>query len=240
MTAVSIRNLSKQFAGRPVLDSIDLEIAANQFVCLFGASGSGKTTLLNLIAGLECADTGRIGIEASLRGDGRVGYVFQNPRLLPWRTVWENISLCLPTPGDAPEAQTLLETVGLWAFRDHYPERLSVGMRRRVALVRAFAVHPDLLLMDEPLVSLDAPTARTIRTLTLDLWQARPHTVLYVTHDLDEALELGDRVVFLSSSPAKILCNAAFEIPRGQRSAEAIRAFKAQLLSQNPSLAPLI
>ena len=240
MTAVSIRQLTKRFSGRAILDGMDLEVESNEFVCLFGASGSGKTTLLNLMAGLDSPDEGEICIESTPGGEGRIGYVFQNPRLLPWRTVWENIALCLPQSMDTQEAEALLRLVGLEEHRDQYPERLSLGMSRRVALIRAFAVNPDLLLMDEPLVSLDAPTARTIRTLILDVWRQRPHTVLYVTHDLDEALELGDRVVFLSASPAKVLYDTPIEIPRGQRTPEAIRTFKAHLVGNHPKLGGLI
>ena len=240
MTALSIRQLTKRFSDRIILEQIDLDVDSNEFVCLFGASGSGKTTLLNLMAGLETADAGEITIESSPGREGRVGYVFQNPRLLPWRTVLENIVLSLPDGVPIQEAEALLKRVGLSEYRDQYPERLSLGMSRRVALVRAFAVNPDLLLMDEPLVSLDAPTARTIRALILDLWQQRPHTVLYVTHDLDEAIELGDRVVFLSASPAKVLYDTLIDIPRGSRTPDAIRAFKAHLVHQHPPLERLI
>lgn len=190
-------------ASHTAIAGLRLHLEEHEFVCLVGPSGCGKTTLLNLIAGLDQDFEGHIRFHKT--DTPRLGYVFQEPRLLPWRTVRENLALALPADVEPALLDELLEIAGLTAFQHTYPTRLSLGMSRRVALVRAFAVRPDLLLMDEPFVSLDAPTAARMRQLLQDLWQRRPHTVLFVTHDLREALELGDRIVFLSPPPTRVM-----------------------------------
>jgi ABC-type nitrate/sulfonate/bicarbonate transport system ATPase subunit len=147
-----------------------------------------------------------------------IGYVFQTPRLLPWRTVEENITLVLdPAQARSGIVDEMLAATGLLDFRHAYPERLSVGMARRVALARAFAVAPDLLLMDEPFVSLDEPTADRLRALLLDIWQARPTTILFVTHDTREAARLADRVIALTPSPGSVQSIVAIDTPRHER-----------------------
>jgi ABC-type nitrate/sulfonate/bicarbonate transport system ATPase subunit len=171
----------------------------------------------------------------------KIGYVFQNPRLLPWRTVRENIELALDGP-QAPEViDTLLEVMQLTRSQHSYPERLSLGMSRRVSIIRAFAVDPDVLLMDEPFVSLDAPTARQVRELLLKLWQQRPHTVLFVTHDLREAIALADRLIFLSASPMQVVSEIIVPIARSERNNElAIESFRQQLLQNHPEIKQLL
>ena len=226
--------------ARPVIENLRLGVNPGEFVCLVGASGCGKTTLLNLVAGLDPDFEGSITPDPAGGSEPRLGYVFQNPRLLPWRTVRENIALALPADHDPAYIDHLFEIVGLTESRDVYPERLSVGMQRRAALVRAFAVNPDLLLMDEPLVSLDPPTARRILELILRLWRERPHTVLFVTHDLGEAIELGDRLVFLSSAPASVIGDVPIATPREDRDAPTIDVFKSRLRRDHPELASLL
>ncbi|MDD4915716.1 MAG: ATP-binding cassette domain-containing protein [Methylococcales bacterium] len=210
---------------------LELHIGRNQFVCMVGPSGCGKTTLLNIIAGLDQQFQGRIGID----GAGQrlhIGYVFQNPRLLPWHTVRRNIELAFPGPPPTALIDELLDVMQLRTAQHHYPERLSLGMQRRVAIIRAFAVNPDLLLLDEPFVSLDAPTARQIRALLYALWRQRPHTVLFVTHDLREAIALADRLIFLSSEPMRVLADIPVDIPRDRRdSSSEIETFRQHLLS---------
>ncbi len=223
-------------AAAPVIENLQLTVSSGEFVCLVGASGCGKTTLLNLVAGLDQDYEGTIGHGVK----PRLSYVFQNPRLLPWRSVRENIELALPPDHDPDYVDHLFEIVGLRDAQALYPERLSVGMSRRAALVRAFAVNPDLLLMDEPLVSLDPPTARRIRELIIQLWRDRPHTVLFVTHDLSEAIELGDRLVFLSPSPARVIGDIAIDLPRGQRNTGQIDELKARLQRDYSALAELL
>jgi ABC-type nitrate/sulfonate/bicarbonate transport system ATPase subunit len=224
----------------PVIQNLQLRVAAGQFVCLVGPSGCGKTTLLNLVARLDRNYEGEIRHGLPDGRTPRLGYVFQNPRLLPWRKVRENVELALPPGADPAYVDHLFEVVGLTDAQHRYPERLSVGMSRRAALVRAFAVNPDLLLMDEPLVSLDPPTARRIRELIIRLWQERPHTVLFVTHDLAEAVELADRVVFLSTSPAMVLADICIDQPREQRDAAHLADFREGLWEAHPELRKLL
>lgn len=244
MTGIRIEILEKTYrvAGRPrraILRDLRFELRPGEFACLVGPSGCGKTTLLNIIAGLDADYTGTLRIEGA-KQPPRIGYVFQQPRLLPWRTVRENIDLALPPGSDRAYVRHLFEVVGLTESLDAYPERLSLGMSRRAALVRAFALNPDLLLLDEPFVSLDPPTARRVRGLLLRLWRERPHTVLFVTHDLHEAIELADRLIFLAGAPASIVGDIAIDLPRTQRDEPAILGFRQHLHERCPSLHPLL
>jgi len=223
----------------PTIANLDFQLSHGEFVCLIGPSGCGKTTLLNIIAGLDSDYQGSIQTSQQYRPP-RIGYVFQNPRLLPWRTVQENIELAQPQP-DPATLTTLLEAMQMSAFRQSYPERLSLGMSRRVAIIRAFASNPELLLMDEPLVSLDAPTARQVRELLLSLWQQHQHTVLFVTHDLREAISLADRLIFTTAAPMEILCEIPVTLPRNQRHLdEKIEDFRQHLLNEHHLIRHLI
>ncbi len=189
--------------AQTVLKDIKLDIAPRSFVVLTGPSGAGKSTLLNIVAGLDDDYEGEV---IFARPDARLGYVFQTPRLLPWRTVEENIALALPE-GDPrlAEIPEMIEQVGLDGFATQYPERLSLGMQRRAALARGFIIEPDILLMDEPFVSLDDPTAQGLRELLIGLWNRRPTTVLFVTHDRTEAVMLATRILRLSATSATIV-----------------------------------
>jgi ABC-type nitrate/sulfonate/bicarbonate transport system ATPase subunit len=212
-----------------------LSARRGEFVALVGPSGCGKTTTLNIAAGLDPDFKGCIRLPtAPGRSRPVLGYMFQNPRLLPWRTVYQNLALVLDGGPDADaRIAALLEAVGLTAVRDQYPGRLSVGMARRAALARAFVVQPDLLLMDEPFVSLDEPTAQRLRAILLDVWHARPTTVLFVTHNLREAIQLADRLVLLSAAPTRVLADLPVDLPRDRRNDEAaVEAFRADLLSR--------
>ncbi len=215
------------------IENLHLNLKEHEFVCLVGPSGCGKTTLLNIIAGLDQDYSGDI--DFSLQRPPTLGYVFQEPRLLPWRTVRENLTLALPEEQDPAVIDELLSATGLTAFQHVYPQRLSLGMSRRVALARAFAIAPDLLLMDEPFVSLDAPAAQSMRELLTRLWLQRPHTILFVTHDLREAIALADRVVFLTAPPTTIQSEFAIDLPRMQRTQafiENLRSKFSQLASE--------
>lgn len=209
---------------------LHIEVPANQFACLVGPSGCGKTTLLQMIAGLDNDFLGRIETDQG-RQTPSIGYVFQNPRLLPWYTVRQNIELAFDRPPPCDLIDPLLAWMQLADVQHQYPERLSLGMQRRVAIIRAFAINPDILLMDEPFVSLDAPTARQVRTLLYSLWLQRPHTVLFVSHDLREAIALADRLIFLSPPPMRIVGDIAVDIGRDRRHDEAaIEGFRERLL----------
>jgi ABC-type nitrate/sulfonate/bicarbonate transport system ATPase subunit len=205
--------------GRLVLDRIRCALAPGELVALLGPSGCGKSTLLHIVAGLDRDFVGRIRWPG-LRSEHppRLGYVFQNPRLLPWLSVRDNIALVLDRPSaHAARIDSLLDAMGLADFRRLHANRLSVGMQRRAALARAFVVEPHLLLMDEPFVSLDAPTANQLRGLLLDVWDARRSNVLFVTHDLREATMLADRILFLSAPPARVIREESVGLPRESR-----------------------
>ncbi len=199
-----------------------LRVASGEFLCLVGPSGCGKTTLLNLIAGLDEDFEGTV---TPSRRASRIGYVFQAPRLLPWRSVFDNVALVLDEASGAsdPGARVLplLAATGLADVKAAFPERLSMGMQRRVAIARAFAVEPDLLLLDEPFVSLDEATARAMRALLIEVWRARPTTVIFVTHDLREAIALADRIAVLSAAPGRVVAEVAVDLPRQHRDDEA-------------------
>ena len=218
------------------LAQLSLQAAAGEFVALVGPSGCGKTTFLNIVAGLDRDFAGDIRLAS--RSDGqpaRVGYVFQEPRLLPWRTVYENIALVLP-PQRAAVVNDMLQAVGLAKAQDLYPPQLSVGMSRRAAIARAFAIEPDLLLMDEPFVSLDHDTVEQLRDLLLRLWHARPTTVLFVTHDIREALVLADRLVLLSGTPGHVVADVPVSLARSRRHGADIELLREDILRRHREL----
>jgi len=218
---------------------LKLTLTENKFVCLVGPSGCGKTTLLNIIANLDTQFQGEI-VLAQQHKKPNIGYIFQNPRLLPWRTVRENIELALDNP-QSEFIDALLESMQLTHIQHNYPEHLSLGMSRRISIIRAFAINPDILLMDEPFVSLDAPTARQVRSLLMKLWQQRPHTILFVTHNLREAIALADQLVFLSASPMSVVSEIEVTIPRADRNNESlIEEFRQHLLNQHPEIKNLL
>jgi NitT/TauT family transport system ATP-binding protein len=197
------------------LKGLRARIAPNEFCVLFGPSGCGKSTLLNIVAGIDRSFSGSFRFDGDR--DPRIGYVFQAPRLLPWRTVRENLELVLPRGADPAGLDGLLAEVGLADVVAFYPSRLSGGMARRAALARAFAVDPDLLLLDEPFTSLDAAAATRLRALLRRLIAARPATVLFVTHDSAEAVALADRILLLSPAPGRIVAEMPIPMPRQQR-----------------------
>jgi ABC-type nitrate/sulfonate/bicarbonate transport system ATPase subunit len=246
MSAIEINIHSKTY---PAIDQVGVHLAiknlklsikSGEFVCLVGPSGSGKTTLLNIIAKLDKDYVGEIAV-GRYNAQSKIGCIFQNPRLLPWRTVRENIELVLDTSQSLAIVDELLEVMQLTDSQQVYPERLSLGMSRRVSIIRAFAIEPDVLLMDEPFVSLDAPTARQVRELLLKLWQNRPHTVLFVTHDLREAITLADRLIFLSARPMSVVSEIVVTIPRAERHNESVvEVFRQRLLNDYPEIKQLL
>jgi len=222
-TSVSIQNVRVEFdqpdGGRMIaVEGIDAAIAPGEFVCLLGPSGCGKSTLLNVIAGLHAPAHGtvRVGGNVVTSIDPRVGYMFQKDALLPWATTQANVLLPMEAAGaSAPdEARRLIELVGLQGFERHYPWQLSGGMRKRVQLARLLAQKPDILLMDEPFGALDAQTRLAMHEEFLRLWESNQHTVVFVTHDLAEAITLADRILLFTARPGRIKAEYKVDLPR--------------------------
>lgn len=223
---LALKGIAKTFAGpdgvsQPVLSATDLSVEANTFVSIVGPSGCGKSTLLNIVAGLETADAGTVAIDGRApQGPGRgVAYMFQKDLLLPWRRIRENVSFGIEIKGEQPRrarerADALLERFGLAAFRNHYPGQLSGGMRQRVALMRTLICDSDILLLDEPFGALDALTRSTMQQWLLEIWMADRRTVVFVTHDIDEAIFLSDRVLVMSARPGRIKMDLDVDLPR--------------------------
>jgi NitT/TauT family transport system ATP-binding protein len=207
-----------------VLGELALGLGNGEVGALVGPSGCGKTTLLRIIAGLDRDYEGSV----QLPDHGKLGMVFQEPRLLPWRTLEQNVRLAAPGANDR-SLDALFHSLGLEAHRHHYPGELSLGLARRGALARAFAVEPDLLLLDEPFVSLDDAMAARLRDELAELVNRRPVTTLLVTHNVEEAIGLADRLFLLSASPARVVAELPVERPRGARSAEELAALRKQV-----------
>ena len=206
--------------GTPVevVRGFELRLEAGSFGALIGPSGCGKTTILKIAAGLDPDFRGRLCVP----GSGRLGIVFQEPRLLPWRTVEQNIRLVLPAEDTTADLTELVEILGLSSHLARYPAELSLGLARRAAIARAFAVQPDFLLLDEPFVSLDETVAARLRDELVALTTRTKVTTLFVTHDLEEAIQLSDRLFFLSDRPTRIIAEKSLPPPRGKRSKDII------------------
>jgi ABC-type nitrate/sulfonate/bicarbonate transport system ATPase subunit len=209
--------LSADGTSVDVINGLELRLEAGSFGALIGPSGCGKTTILKIAAGLDPDFRGRL----RTPGSGRLGIVFQEPRLLPWRTVEDNIRLALPANEAAVDLTDMVAILGLGSHLTRYPGELSLGLARRAAIARAFAARPDFLLLDEPFVSLDEAVADRLRGELTALTSRSMVTTLFVTHDLVEAIQLADRLFFLSDRPARIILEKSLP-PRGTRSREVI------------------
>jgi NitT/TauT family transport system ATP-binding protein len=223
---VSVRNLCMAYEGRnrgeiTVLNKISLDVKPEEFICIVGPSGCGKTTFIRIIDGLVKATSGEVyinGSRVSEPGYDRA-FVFQADSLYPWRTVLDNIAFGLEIQGVQrserySKARELVKMTGLKGFESHYPHELSGGMRQRVNLARALAVDPEIILMDEPFASLDAQTREVMQQELLKVWSKRKKTVIFITHQIDEAVYLADRVIVFSARPATIKAEIPVRIPR--------------------------
>ncbi len=220
-----VRGVSKTYRnGRGLIEALaplDLDVAQGEFVTLIGPSGCGKSTLFNIVAGVDTPSAGMVAIDGrdTVERAGLCGYMLQQPLLLPWRTVEENVMLGLdvrrvPRQQAQQEAKELLKRFGLAEFAQNYPNTLSGGMRQRVALLRTVLFNHDFLLLDEPFGALDALTRLALQMWLLDLWQSFHSSVLFVTHDVREAILLSDRIYVLSARPAHILRVVQVDLPR--------------------------
>jgi NitT/TauT family transport system ATP-binding protein len=207
-----------------VLAQLHFALQSGEVGVLIGPSGCGKSTLLRIVLGLDPDFQGHI----ARPREARIGMVFQEPRLLPWRSVEQNVRLAAPDVSDAKLSE-LFKILELEAHRSHYPGELSLGLARRVALARAFAVEPDLLVLDEPLASLDDALAGRLREEIATLVAKRPVMTLLVTHSLDDAIRLGDRLFFLSPRPARIIQELPIAMPRAERTETELGRIKAGL-----------
>jgi NitT/TauT family transport system ATP-binding protein len=215
---VSVSGLSIAFGATRALERVSLTVNDGEFVSIVGPSGCGKSTMLNVIAGLLAPAEGSTHV-AGIDGNGagsRIGYMFQKDTLLPWATALENVFLPMDVKGarDWHKARALMQLVDLTGFEAHYPRQLSGGMRKRVQLARLLAQDPEVLLMDEPFGALDAQTRLIIQEEFLKIWERQRKTVLFVTHDLQEAIALSDRVVLISARPGRIKATYAVDLPR--------------------------
>ncbi|MGK3963698.1 ABC transporter ATP-binding protein [Sorangium sp. So ce118] len=234
---LSLRGVGKSYSGERgetnALCPLDMDVREGEFISLVGPSGCGKSTLLHIVAGLEPATVGTVDLDGErVRGPGaELGLMFQQQTLFPWLSVRENVRFPLTLAqhrrargGDADrqaaQVEGLLRLVGLWDFRDSYPAELSGGMQQRAALARALVGQPEVLLMDEPFGALDAQTREEMQELLLHLIQRHRITTLFVTHDVDEALLLSDRVVVFSERPGRVLASLDVTFARAARSSE--------------------
>ena len=222
--AVRLQGFTRTFGANTVLNGLDLQIAAGEFVALLGRSGSGKTTLLRTLAGLD--DPG----DQPVSTPKARAVVFQDPRLLPWKKVWRNVTLGLSGKDARERAEAGLREVGLGHRLDAWPATLSGGEAQRAALARALVREPQLLLLDEPFASLDALTRLKMHQLVLSLWRAHRPAILLVTHDVDEAITLADRVLVLVEG--RIACEEVVNLPRPRESDSAFQAIRRRLLSR--------
>lgn len=221
--AVDVRGLSREFGTNSVLRGLDLQLRAGEFTALLGRSGSGKSTLLRTLAGLDPVVEGAVTMPASR------AVVFQEPRLLPWKRVWQNVTLGLRVPDARKRAEEALAEVGLGHRLNAWPLTLSGGEAQRAALARALVRAPELLLLDEPFAALDALTRMRMQAMVAALWQAHKPAVLLVTHDVDEAVQLADRILLLENGRIALDLNVNLSRPR-RHDAPGFNALRARLL----------
>jgi ABC-type nitrate/sulfonate/bicarbonate transport system ATPase subunit len=213
--------ISHRYGDFQVHDDLVFTVRDNEFLCVCGPSGCGKTTLLDILAGLLKPTEGEVRIHGNPVDPKRqnIAFVFQEPSTLPWLNVWDNIAIGLrikqrPSAEITRVVGDIIDFVRLKGFEKHYPHQISGGMKQRVAIARAFATDADVILMDEPFVSLDQPTRERMQREVLNIWEHRKRTIIFVTHNLEEAVFLGDRMIILSTKPARIQADIAVALPR--------------------------
>ncbi len=218
---LAVSHVGKRFGDLDALRDIDLLINRGEFISVVGPSGCGKTTFLRIIAGLEPASSGEVLLDGRTvrEPSGDRGFVFQNDSLLPWRTVFDNAIIGREVasgvgPAERKQILDLLKLVGLEGFERYYPRQLSGGMRQRVNLARALAIDPEILLMDEPFAALDAQTREIMQAELLRIWERGQKTVLFVTHQIDEAVFLSDRVLVFARRPGRLQEEVKIDLPR--------------------------
>ncbi len=237
---LQVRGVERRFDTTLALQATDLDVAENDFITILGPSGCGKSTLLRIVAGLDQPTAGEVQLDGRrIEGPGADrGMVFQSYTLFPWLTVLDNVCFGLAERGLPRErqlevAQGFIAKVGLKGFERHYPKQLSGGMQQRTALARALANGPRMLLMDEPFGALDHQTRELMQELLLGIWEAERTTVLFVTHDIDEAVFMGSRVVVMSARPGRIKLDRKVELPHPRhysvKTTPAFAALKAEL-----------
>ncbi len=242
-TFLSLRGVERRFDTTLALQATDLDVAENDFVTILGPSGCGKSTLLRIVAGLDHQTAGEVALEGRrISGPGADrGMVFQSYTLFPWLTVLENVCFglrerSLPRAEQLSIAHDFLHKVGLAGFDKHFPKQLSGGMQQRTAIARALANDPRMLLMDEPFGALDHQTREQMQELLLGIWEAQRKTVLFVTHDIDEAVFMGSRVVVMSARPGRIKLDRAVALPHPRhysvKTTAPFVALKAELTEQ--------
>ena len=241
MAVLKVEKLTKVFpAARKgseptsALERIDLELGGHVFVSLVGPSGCGKSTFLNILSGVEEPSSGRITVTGDDGSPARFGYVFQDPRLLPWRTIMQNILYVHDDHGAETRRRALeyLDMVGLAQTADMYPAQLSGGMQQRAGIARAFSVDPDLLLMDEPFSHLDAITARSLRDQLQDIWSRTRKTVLFVTHDVTEAVLLSEKIIVMTHG-GRIHAEFTIDLPHPRKASDPeVAALQAEILGE--------
>lgn len=214
---ISLHQVSKSLGGMQVLKNLSFTVEKKQIVCILGPSGCGKTTTLRLLSGLDQPDSGKV----TGMNNIQVSYAFQEPRLIPWKTVEGNLHFVLKTKIPLPERQHTidhyLKLMGLIKYKNYYPQALSGGMKQRLSLCRAFAFPHQLLLMDEPFRSLDAPLRMALVNETIKLWQLTQNSIVFVTHDIAEALLLGNKILVYSAKPTSVRTEYILNTPHNKR-----------------------
>ena len=220
---IDLDHVSVALSGERIYDALSFSVTAGELLCILGPSGCGKSTCLRLIGGLLAAQSGRVAVDGRTPAEAwdQIAYVFQAPRLVPWRSALGNVMLAMELRfGGARKRErearcrALLDLVGLASDVDKYPRMLSGGERQRVAIARALAVEPKIVLMDEPFAALDLNTRRRLRAEMISIWKQTQKTIVFVTHDIDEALTLADRVILMSNKPTRVIETLAIEHPR--------------------------